>query len=314
MTENTRTKLFRLTVFSLAAASLIACSKSSGETKEGQLLSTSAPAQGAQSSAEPGKTEPGQIEPGSIVPGQIVQGNPEPGGIMGEPGCSTGAEPGAADSSPGWAGPDSGTPPPVYTPPSASGTGPDTPVSSEGTVSSGDATVSVENTGPQHEWTREEMLLARPMPMSKEERDFAFSHKAPETIRTWTLGEFQEYTKNPLGARDMISEGTRWISLRRSLSGQLQFSKEFLGRKKINPPPRPKRITNADGSQSPDPEFLTDNSVFAPARSAETFEKLKTCRQDISDLCKELEQIHNQAAKKGRLQALENAISNIEWE
>jgi len=152
------------------------------------------------------------------------------------------------------------------------------------------------------------------MPMSKEERDFAFSHKAPETIRSWTLGEFQAYTKNPLGARDMIAEGTRWISLRRSLAGQLQFSKEFLGRKKINPPPRPKRITNADGSQSPDPEFLTDNSVFAPARSAETFEKLKTCRQDISDLCKELDQIQNQAAKKGRLQALENAISNIEWE
>lgn len=304
MTENTKTKIFRLTIFSLAAASLIACSKSSGETKEGQLLSTSAPAQGAQSSDETDHIEPGLI----------AQGNPEPAGITGEPGCSTGAKPGAADSSPGWAGPDSGTPPPVYTPPSASGTGPDTPVSSDGTVSSGDATVSVENTGPQHEWTREEMLLARPMPMSKEERDFAFSHKAPETIRTWTLGEFQEYTKNPLGARDMISEGTRWVSLRRSLSGQLQFSKDFLSHRKISSPPRPKRITNADGSQSPDPEFLTDNSVFSPARSAETFEKLKTCRQDISDLCKELEQVQNQAAKKGRLQALESAISNIEWE
>ncbi len=91
------------------------------------------------------------------------------------------------------------------------------------------------------------------------------------------------------------------------------MSREFLEGKTIVAPPPPKRITSADGSQSVDPEFLSDNSAFAPEHVAATFENLKTCRQNIADLCKELETLRNNAVQKGKLQELEEHFNKFEW-
>ncbi|MDP3506573.1 MAG: hypothetical protein Q8T09_01155 [Candidatus Melainabacteria bacterium] len=171
---------------------------------------------------------------------------------------------------------------------------------------------TVVSSGPlddHHQWTQEEMLLARPMPETQEERDFVSRHKAAESIRTWTLGEFQDYTNSPMGRILMLQEGRRWVSIKATLKEQLALGQDFLaGGGKA----KPKKAKSVEDSQSPEviPEFLIDEGVFVGAECATTFDRLKECRQDITDLCRSIDGIKKTASKRGRLEALERYLNS----
>lgn len=231
------------------------------------------------------------------VQGGVASGNPgaapgSEGGIMGEPGVS-------GDGSPGSSGMDGQ---PGSSAPGAAGdasSGPDIP------VSSGD-TVSVNATGDNHEWTQEEMLLARPMPMSKEERDFVFSHKAPETIRTWSAEDFDLYVNDPIGAQQIFSEGQRWIDLRKMLIVQVRAGKNLLyGNKKL-------KADNILATQPVDEVFIKDLSDLKKEKRAEILPKLQQCRTDITTLCNQITALQATAKKQGKQAQLEQAISNAQ--
>jgi len=181
---------------------------------------------------------------------------------------------------------------------------------------SSSTTASSHNAGPAHQWTEEEMLLARPMPMSKEGRDFSFSHKAPDTIRTWTLGEFHEYTRTLMGRNELKMEGQRWLGIKQMLKQQIALGKAFFanpknfqpGRKKLK---RQSALVNANSSSvsmSNAPEF--DEGSFEPGESAATFERLKACREDITYLCHSLDEMKKLASRRGRLDEFERVLSS----
>lgn len=171
------------------------------------------------------------------------------------------------------------------------------PGSSLVTEDAANGTVSCTQTGPQKEWTMEEMLLARPMGMSGEERDFDFSHKAPETIASWTLPQFEQYLSTALGKRSMFSEWQRWNSLNHMLAGQLAVGKAFMAGK---------RTTGAI-SRGSEP---AENALDAADKMA-VFEQIKACRLQLSANCKAIEALKRQAAKQGRLPKLEAAMSEV---
>lgn len=267
-----------LTVFSITG-----CSNSAGHAAH------------AESGAEQSSSS------GSVDPNSPVSSEQDGGGV---PGVSSG-------SSPGWSGPGSPSDPSSS---DSAGAGISSSDPSTGNSGSGDTVVSSGPIGEQHEWTQEEMLLARPMPMSQEERDFVFKNKAPESIRTWTLGEFQDYTKTPMGRTQMLQEGRRWVSIRTTLKEQLALGQEFLvgGGK----PKAKKNKPVSKNGQSPEqsneviPDFLTDEGVFEGAENATTFDHLKECRQDITDLCRAIDGVKKTASKRGRLEAIEQYMSS----
>ena len=147
------------------------------------------------------------------------------------------------------------------------------------------------------------MLLARPMGMSGEEREFDSTHKAPETLRSWTLSEFNDYVKSPLGQQSMLGEGQRWISTSNMLRKQVAFATAYVTGKKYTESTAPAATEN----------FLPDKSAFAPDKTAQTFEKLKVCRADIATLCQSLDQLSKKAEKQGKLKVMEEALSGLEY-
>ncbi|MBA4026749.1 MAG: hypothetical protein C0473_00765 [Cyanobacteria bacterium DS3.002] len=101
-------------------------------------------------------------------------------------------------------------------------------------------TVSHTVEGPAHELTMEEMLLAQPMPMSGEERDFVFSHKSVQKLQEWSLKDYLDYTNVPLGRQQIWAEGQRWIGIRKMVRAQAEFTRNFLAGKASKPKPLPK--------------------------------------------------------------------------
>lgn len=307
--------LLMVSSLGLSAFTLTGCSGSLGHSaqaesggKQAQLLSSRGnEGSSATSAANPDSSVSSDDNPGAI-PG-VSSG--------GSPGSSSGSSSGSISdsdsgaSSPPYAGSDSGATMPGST--GSSG-------SSGSSSSSGDDTVV--SSGPlddHHEWTQEEMLLARPMPMSQEERDFAFKNKAPESIRTWTLGEFQDFTKTAMGRSQMLQQGRRWVGIRTTLKQQLVLGQDFLAgaghnkskksRSKISQPGQ--NAASVDGeAKEVIPEFLSDEGVFEGAESATTFDRLKECRQDITDLCRSIDGVKKTASKRGRLEALEQYMSS----
>ncbi len=297
----------------LSAFALTACSGSMGHSalaesggKQAQLLSSRGnEGSSATSSANPDSSVSSDDSSG-VVPG--VSNGGSPGASSGSSDSDSGA------SSPPYAGADSGA-----APPGAAGSS-NTSNSSGTSVSSGaDTVVSSGPLDDHHEWTQEEMLLARPMPMSQEERDFAFKNKAPESIRTWTLGEFQDFTKTAMGRNQMLQEGRRWVAIRTALKQQLVLGQDFLaggghgkskkGRSKSSQPGQ--NGASVDGkAKEIIPEFLSDEGVFEGAESATTFDRLKECRQDITDLCRSIDGVKKTASKRGRLEAIEQYMSS----
>lgn len=303
--------LLMVSSLGLSAFTLTGCSGSLGHSaqaesggKQAQLLSS--------------RGNEGSSVTSAANPDSSVSSDDNPGAI---PGVSSGGSPGSSSgsssdsdsgaSSPPYAGSDSGATMPGST--GSSG-------SSGASSSSGDDTVV--SSGPlddHHEWTQEEMLLARPMPMSQEERDFAFKNKAPESIRTWTLGEFQDFTKTAMGRSQMLQEGRRWVGIRTTLKQQLVLGQDFLAgaghnkskksRSKISQPGQNAASVDGDAKEVI-PEFLSDEGVFEGAESATTFDRLKECRQDITDLCRSIDGVKKTASKRGRLEALEQYMSS----
>ncbi len=303
--------LLMVSSLGLSAFTLTGCSGSLGHSaqaesggKQAQLLSSRGnEGSSATSAANPDSSVSSDDNPGAI-PGVSSGGSPGSSS-----GSSSDSDSGA--SSPPYAGSDSGA-----TMPGSTGSSGSSGTSS----SSGDDTVV--SSGPlddHHEWTQEEMLLARPMPMSQEERDFAFKNKAPESIRTWTLGEFQDFTKTAMGRSQMLQEGRRWVGIRTTLKQQLVLGQDFLAgaghnkskksRSKISQPGQ--NAASVDGeAKEVIPEFLSDEGVFEGAESATTFDRLKECRQDITDLCRSIDGVKKTASKRGRLEALEQYMSS----
>jgi hypothetical protein len=263
------------------------------------------------------------------------------------------------------------------------------------------------NTDPPHEWTMEEMLLAEPMPMSAEGRGFASGTKQLQTIRDWSLADFEKYVGVAMGKQHAIETATRWMSLRRMLRTQVGVSKAFLSGKPPASPskdstartspaveshPAPDRDagTGSDsaGAQRPQPgassgaaggsapsaaggsapsaaggsapsaaggsapgsaggsapgspgmetdnpfepasmsrykhltiqgvatgDFVVTDAAFSHERIEKTFNDLKECRQNISDLCRQLEKLKADAKKKKQDKKLDWLLSTYEYQ
>ncbi len=291
-----------LTGFVLTGFVLTGCSASPGhsalaETADKQSRPIASRGEEGSSGSSGGSVDgnPGGSAGANVDPDATVSSD-DPGGI---PGVGSGS--GSSDSS----GPSPGGG--ASAPYAGSGFVNGSP----GAVGASDPDTAV-SSGPlndHHEWTQEEMLLAKPMPETQEERDFVFKHKAAESIRTWTLGEFQDYTNSPMGRSQMLQEGRRWVSIKATLKEQLALGQDFLaGAGKA----KPKKAKPVEDSQSPEviPEFLIDDGVFVGAECATTFDRLKECRQDITDLCRSIDGVKKTASKRGRLEALERYMNS----
>ena len=217
---------------------------------------------------------------------------------------------------------------------------------------SDDGVVSHEVTGPPHEWTREEMLLAQPMPMSGEERAFVFSNKSVQKLNEWSFADFKKYVSSPIGRRIVFDEGRRWIDIASMLKAQVEFASDFLaGRSKKPKPlsdkPEPEETQTTDmqsgssagesqpGASAASPgqssigdtpsmnlrknlsekeKFLKDKSSLNGTESKTIFVKLKKLRADISKYCKQYDELMETAKKEGKTSSLERAMESVLWE
>lgn len=155
-------------------------------------------------------------------------------------------------------------------------TGTETATEAE-TVSSADdadGVVSHTATEPPHEWTREEMLLAQPMPMSGEERDFVFKHKSVQKLNEWSYNDYKDYVASAIGRQILFGEGQRWIDLRMMLRAQAQFAADFVSGRVKAPQPLPpnlerrKTLQDALTNGEQDMEPGSGGSSSAPGASA----------------------------------------------
>lgn len=213
--------------------------------------------------------------------------------------------------------------------------------------------VSHEVKGPPHKWTREEMLLAQPMPMSGEERKFVFSNKSVQKLHEWSLADYKKYSSSPIGRRILFEEGNRWIDLRCILKAQVEFARDFLAGKIKRPKPLPNKhipkpptTSNAnnqiggapgvspsgaaEGSSGPFDDntpsmnlrknlsneelFLKNQSELTSTNSETMFSKLKSLRTDISKYCSQYDQLLEKAKKSGKGRLLEKAMASVIWE
>jgi hypothetical protein len=213
------------------------------------------------------------------------------------------------------------------------------------------------------------------MPMSGEERGFSSGHKQLQSIRDWSLADFEKYTDVTLGKRHAIETASRWMSIRRMLRTQVGVSKAFLSGKppakpskdrtiRPSPPPsggahtEPARDTgsaahqpdwrgaeaeigstgasgSASGSPGMEPEnpfespllarykhltiqgvttgdFAVNDAAFSNDRIEKTFNDLKECRQNISDLCHQLEKLKATGKARGMEKKLDWLLSTYE--
>jgi hypothetical protein len=97
----------------------------------------------------------------------------------------------------------------------------------------------------------EEMLLAQPMPMSGEEREFVFSHKSVQKLQEWSLKDYLDYTNVPLGRQQIWAEGQRWIGIRKMVRAQSEFMRSFLAGKASKPKPLPKGSRPKEATSEP---------------------------------------------------------------
>ncbi len=144
------------------------------------------------------------------------------------------------------------------------------PTAITGTSSTSDpdsVTVSHTADGPAHEWTMEEMLLAQPMPMSGEEREFVFSHKSVQKLQEWSLKDYLDYTSVPLGRQQIWAEGQRWLSIRKMVRAQAEFTRNFLAGKASKPKPLPKisRPQEAAADTAAEPNEQSDSATSSGA-------------------------------------------------
>jgi len=156
------------------------------------------------------------------------------------------------------------------------------------------------------EWTRERMLLATPMPMTGEERQFVFSHEALEKLRDWPASKFDEYVSSPIGRRQAAQEACRWRDLAAMLKRQVDKAAEFLGEP---------AVTTSNGNT--DPELATcDYDQFETrlnnGENKRVFDQLKSWRQSIADLSARLDGFEAEAKKAGKEEQLGAILADVE--
>ncbi|MBP9091022.1 hypothetical protein KBI23_08335 [bacterium] len=146
---------------------------------------------------------------------------------------------------------------------------PDSNANSTASSSSDPDSVTVSHTaeGPAHEWTMEEMLLAQPMPMSGEEREFVFSHKSVQKLQEWSLKDYLDYTSVPLGRQQLWAEGQRWLGIRKMVRAQAEFTRNFLAGKASKPKPLPKGSRPKEATAEPAVEPTNQGNSAASSGS-----------------------------------------------
>lgn len=113
------------------------------------------------------------------------------------------------------------------------------------------------------------MLLAQPMPMSGEEREFIFSHKSVQKLQEWSLKDYLDYTNVPLGRQQIWAEGQRWLSIRKMVRAQAEFTRNFLAGKASKPKPLPMVSRPKEGEAEPPAQSTEqDNSQTSSGASA----------------------------------------------
>lgn len=173
---------------------------------------------------------------------------------------------------------------------------------SDGTVSSG-----VNPNEPAFEWTLERMLLATPMPMTQEERDFLSSHPPVEKLRDWNQSQFDDYVSTELGLRQAAQEGYRWrelvVMLQKQQAAAARFLKKKLAKTEIVPasPAGPLDTSSAEQFQS---DLKKDTKAG--------FSKLKQWREEIAVLAGSVESMRKTAEKKGLGTKFSDAVSAAE--
>jgi hypothetical protein len=113
----------------------------------------------------------------------------------------------------------------------------------------------------------EEMLLAQPMPMSGEEREFVFSHKSVQKLHEWSLKDYLDYTNVPLGRQQIWAEGQRWLSIRKMVRAQAEFTRNFLAGKANKPKPLPKvsKLQKNEADTAAEPSEQDNSSTLSGA-------------------------------------------------
>lgn len=173
----------------------------------------------------------------------------------------------------------------------------------------GTVSTVVNPTEGEYEWTLERMLLATPMPMTGEERDFLFKHPALEQILGWKLSDFEKYTADPLGLKHAAEEGVRWRDLCAMLKRQSKAGAKFFATEKGSKSGEPKLPSDQAGSEferSDFDQFKTD----LKRDPAGGFAKMSQWRQEIKLLANYVESMRKKAAVQGRSEEFERAVDD----
>lgn len=181
-------------------------------------------------------------------------------------------------------------------------------------VSGNDGTVShtVDPNEPKFEWTLERMLLATPMPMSQEERDFMHKHPSLEKLRDWTQAQFDDYVGTKMGQNQAAQEGFRWRGLVSMLRKQVKAGSLVL---KKSPIVKGLSETDTDLNPTGSVDALAEISKLEKliqSDSKEGFAKLKLWRQEIALLAPRVEELRKEAEKKGLADRFNDAVSAVE--
>jgi hypothetical protein len=151
-----------------------------------------------------------------------------------------------------------------------------------------------------YQWTLERMLMATPMPMTGEERQFLSTHPNLDEMRSWSFETFKKYVTPPLGNLHCAQEFLRWRDLDKMISDQAMAAARFL--KQATPP-----------SRKPSPyDSATMEQVQAQLKGADAvkvYEQMKIWREDIAVLAPKVESYRDLAKSKGVSDQLEQVLA-----
>ncbi len=199
--------------------------------------------------------------------------------------------------------------------------------SSAAALGDGSQTVSKEASPEEqaYEWTLERMLMATPMPLTGEERNFLASHPPLPEIRSWTLDTFKKYTCSAVGRSHTAQEAARWRDTARMLRRQVAAAGKLLGEPgntaagKINKSKAGSQSDKDNTGSKPAYAGGTREMESASCKQFETwlstgdpkmvFDEMRHWRQEIANLAPAVEQYRKAAAASGLSEQLEQALS-----
>jgi hypothetical protein len=160
----------------------------------------------------------------------------------------------------------------------------------------------------QFVWTLEKMLMATPMPMTGEERQFLQTHGTLDGIRSWTLAKFKEYADSDLGRKHITEEAMHWRGNVEMLRKQRKAGDEVLGKHVDATTSRPSTLTDKQGSTPNNLDSASLEEIQAMLNKdgvPQVFEQMKSWRQEIADLAPIVEAQRKEAESKGLSEKLE---------